>query len=71
MIKRVQVKETFGTWTGELRWTEGTSLQWVVVRPDDYGTHTRRGSCAKDYDRNLISVPLFLAPHTTVTELPA
>ena len=34
--------------------------EWAVVQPTEYGTHARRGSGNREYNENLIRIPLFL-----------
>lgn len=59
---KVIVKEISFEWTGDLLWEEQGygDQKWFVVRPDEYTTHTRRGSGTREYHENLIRVPSFL-----------
>lgn len=61
MTQQVKVREGSVVWTGQLLWRESSVLgDWAVIRPDDYGTHVRRGSGSREYSENLIRVPTFL-----------
>lgn len=59
---RVNIKEVTFTWSGTVIYTErgfGNNV-WLYVRPDEYSVHGRRGSGNREYNSNLIGVPLFL-----------
>jgi hypothetical protein len=58
---KVQVEETSFKWAGTVLWTEqGFGGRWLTIRPEEYGTHVRRGSSAYEYEYNWISVPEFI-----------
>lgn len=58
---KVIVKEISFHWSGTILWNEKSgSINWMVIRPDEYSTHTRRGSGSREYSENLIRVPDFL-----------
>lgn len=60
--QKVRVTEGRIVWNGTYLWTEmafGTD-EWAVVQPTEYGTHARRGSGNREYNENLIRIPLFL-----------
>lgn len=59
---RINIKEVTFTWSGTVIYTErgfGNNV-WLYVRPDEYSVHVRRGSGSREYESNLIGVPLFL-----------
>lgn len=64
MEKGQKVKVTEGRiqWVGTYLWTEkafGTD-EWAVIEPQEYTVHARRGSGNREYNENLIRIPLFL-----------
>lgn len=65
----VEVKQHTFTWTGELLWEEGPAHnRWAVIRPLDSGTHTRLGSGTREYDEDLIRVPLFMSIYSVTAK---
>lgn len=57
---RVRVREGQLIWFGTFEWTEESPAgTWAVIRPENSGTHVRRGSGSRECWENLVRVPTF------------